>query len=58
MKFIFSIILVALVFGFFVSIMFALGNSTLKDKVFYLVMSVVMLICVFGTMYFQSYIGI
>lgn len=58
MKFIFSIILIALVFGFFVSIMFALGNSTLKDKVFYLVMSVVMLICVFGTMYFQSYIGI
>lgn len=58
MKFIFSIILVALVFGFFVSILFALGNTKIKEKVFYLVMSVIMLMCIFGTMCFQSYIGI
>ena len=58
MRFIFSIILVTLVFGLFVSILFALCNTKIKEKVFYLVMSVVMLICVFGTMYFQSLIGI
>ena len=59
MRFIlFSIILVALVFGFFISILFALVNSTLKERVFALVMVVVMLLCLFGTMCFQSYIGI
>ena len=59
MRFIlFSIILVALVFGFFISILFALVNSTLKERAFALVMAVVMLLCLFGTMCFQSYIGI
>ena len=58
MRFIFSIILVALVFGFFISILFALVNSTLKERVFALVMVVVTLLCLFGTMCFQSYIGI
>ena len=59
MRFIlFSIILVALVFGFFISILSALCNNTLKERVFSLVMVVLMLLCLFGTMCFQSYIGI
>ena len=58
MRFIFSIILVSLVFGFFVSILFVLGNTKIKEKVFYLVMSVVILMCMFGTVYFQSLVGI
>ena len=58
MRFIFSIILVALVFGIFISILSALCNNTLKERVFALVMVVVMLLCLFGTMCFQSYIGI
>ena len=58
MRFIFSIILVALVFGFFISILSALCNNTLKERVFALVMVVLMLLCLFGTMCFQSYIGI
>ena len=58
MRFIFSIILVSLVFGFFVSILFVLGNTKIKEKVFYLIVSVLMLLCLFETMYFQSYIGV
>ena len=58
MRFIFSIILVALVFGFFISILSALCHNTLKERVFALVMVVIMLLCLFGTMCFQSYIGI
>ena len=58
MRFIFIAILVALVFGFIISILFALVNSTLKERVFALVMVVVMLLCLLGTMCFQSYIGI
>ena len=58
MRFIFSAILVSLVFGLFVSILFSLGNNRLKERVFSLVMVVVMLLCIFGTMCFQSYIGI
>ena len=58
MRFIFSIILIALVFGVFISILSALCNNTLKERVFALVMVVVMLLCLFGTMCFQSYIGI
>lgn len=58
MKFIFSFILVTLVFGFFVSIAFTLGNSKLKERVFDLVMAVVMLLCVFATVCFKAYMGI
>ena len=58
MKFIFSIILVVIVLGFIVSMLFVLGNSKIKEKVFYLIVAVLMLLCLFGTMYFQSYIGV
>lgn len=58
MKFIFSFILVVLTFGFLVSVLFALGNNRLKERIFYLVMSVVLIICIFGTMYYQKYLGI
>ena len=58
MKFIFSIILVVIVLGFIMSILFVLGNTKIKEKVFYLIVAVLMLLCLFGTMYFQSYIGV
>ena len=58
MKVIFNIILVTLVLGFIISTLFAIGNSTFKERIFYLVMTVVTLICILGTLYFQSFIGI
>ena len=54
MKFIINFVLVALVLGSVTSILFALGNSKSKDRIFYLVMTVVTLIGILGTLYFQS----
>ena len=58
MKFIINFVLVALVLGLVTSILFALGNSKSKDRIFYLVMTVVTLIGILGTMYFQIFIEI
>ena len=58
MKFIINFVLVALVLGLATSILFALGNSKSKDRIFYLVMTVVTLIGILGTLYFQSFMGI
>lgn len=53
-----NMLLVILVFGLFVSVLFALGNGSLKEKSFYLVMSIVLLLSAIGLMYFKLKIGI
>ena len=53
MKVIFNSLLVVLIFIFAISLLFVVGNSNLKDRIFYLVTSVVLLLCIIGVILLQ-----